>query len=221
MSSLRARPNAASVADVNDNLPDTTELISNPSLPSPQQVPSFSQRAVTQTLTSAAHLANHLPTGTLLALQLLTPIFTHNGSCDSATRPMTFILLSSLAIACFIASLTDSFKSSDGRVFYGLATFKGMWLFDYQTAAGAGLPDLSKYKLRFVDWIHAVVSAFVLIALALRDRNVVNCFYPRPSHETQEVLDIVPLAIGMICSLLFVIFPTRRHGIGYPVTPDK
>ncbi|KAM7474579.1 hypothetical protein LguiB_021822 [Lonicera macranthoides] len=219
MSSLRARPTATSVTAADDNLPNTPELISPP--PPPPQVPSLSQRALSQTLTSTAQLANLLPTGTLLALQLLTPVFTNNGSCDSATRPMTFILLCFLAVACFLASLTDSFKCANGQVFYGFATFKGMWLFDFQSATGAGLPDLSKYKLNFIDWIHAVLSAFVLVALALRDRNVVNCFYPRPSHETQEVLDIVPLAIGMLCSLLFVIFPTRRHGIGYPVTQDK
>ncbi|KAK3028255.1 hypothetical protein RJ639_037589 [Escallonia herrerae] len=211
--SVRARPKTATLVTATDDVPDSPK----PQLP---PSPSLSQRAISQTLTSTAQLANLLPTGTLLALQLLTPIFTNNGSCDAATRPMTFILLAFLATACFLASFTDSYKSSNGQVFYGFATFKGMRLFDYETAVatGSGLPDLSKFRLKFIDWIHAVLTAFVLVALALRDKNVLNCFYPRPSHETQEVLDIVPLGIGLICSLLFVIFPTRRHGIGYPVT---
>ena len=106
-------------------------------------------------------------------------------------------------------------------MFYGFATFKGMWLFDYRTAVASGIPDLSKYKLGFIDWIHAVLSAFVLVALALRDNNVVSCFYPKPTQGAQRVLDIVPIGIGLICSFLFVIFPTRRHGIGYPVTPGN
>lgn len=95
-----------------------------------------------------------------------------------------------------------------------------MWLFDYDTAVASisELPDLKKYRLRFIDWIHAIVSAFVLINLAVRDKNVINCFYPQPSHEVQEVLDIVPIGLGLLCSFLFVIFPTKRHGIGYPVT---
>ncbi|KAD4179464.1 hypothetical protein E3N88_28055 [Mikania micrantha] len=212
--SLRARPvttvsSSSSSSDEND-IPDSPK-------PPP---PSLSQRAISQTLASTAQLANLLPTGTLLALQTVTPIFTNHGSCDSVTRPLTAILLFFLTGFCFLASFTDSFKTSDGQVFYGFATFKGMWVFDYQTAAasGSGLPDLRKYKLRAVDWIHAFVSAFVLVTIAMRDRSVVSCFYPRPSHEAQEVLDIVPLGLGLVCSLVFVIFPSKRHGIGYPVS---
>ncbi|KDO43218.1 hypothetical protein CISIN_1g035725mg, partial [Citrus sinensis] len=83
------------------------------------------------------------------------------------------------------------------------------------------LPDLNKYRIRFIDGVHAVLSVLVFAAVALRDKNVLSCFFPTPKHETQEVLDIVPVGIGLICSLLFVIFPTRRHGIGYPITPGK
>ncbi|EEF35953.1 protein DMP3 [Ricinus communis] len=184
--------------------------------------PSLSQRAISQTLTSTANLANLLPTGTLLAFQLLTPIFTNNGACDSVTRPMTLCLLALLAISCFLSSFTDSVKSSDGKqVYYGIATFKGIFLFDCPDPVGAGLKDLSKYKIRFIDGVHSVLSVLVFIAFALRDKNVVSCFYPMPKHETQEVLNIAPVGIGLICSLLFVVFPTRRHGIGYPVTAGK
>lgn len=99
-----------------------------------------------------------------------------------------------------------------------------MFLFDYVgggtdgNTSPSGLPDLRKYRLRFIDWVHAVLSVLVFGAVALRDKNVVSCLYgPMPGHQTQEVLDIVPIGIGLICSLLFVVFPTRRHGIGYPV----
>ncbi|XVE94181.1 hypothetical protein REPUB_Repub01dG0259800 [Reevesia pubescens] len=181
---------------------------------SPSRPPTLSQRAISQTLTSTANLANLLPRGTLLAFQLM-PIFTNNGSCDSATRSMTLILLFLLALSCFLASFTDSVKSSDGQVYYGFATFKGMFLFDYPDPTGSGLPDLSKYRIKFIDGVHAVLSMLVFGAVPLRDNNVLNCFYPTPKHETQEVLNIVPVGIGLICSLLFVGFPTRRHVIGY------
>ncbi|KAL5567351.1 hypothetical protein UlMin_030515 [Ulmus minor] len=190
--------------------------------PPPQRQSSLSQRAISQTLTTTANLANLLPTGTLLAFQLLTPIFTSNGSgCDAATRPLTAILLGLLALSCFLASFTDSVKATDGQVYYGLATHKGLFIFDYPDPSGSGLPDLGKFRIRFVDWVHAVLSVFVFGAVALRDKNVLTCFYPKPRHETQEVLDIVPVGIGLICGLLFVVFPTRRHGIGYPLTPGK
>ncbi|XP_077248752.1 protein DMP3-like [Tasmannia lanceolata] len=182
--------------------------------------PTLSQRAISQTLTGTAHLANLLPTGTLLAFQLLTPIFSNNGACDSATRVLTQLLLLLLSSSCFLACFTDSFRSSDGQSYYGLASLKGMWVFDYPTGAPS-LPDLSKYRLRFIDFVHGVLSVLVFAAVALRDKNVLYCFYPQPEHETQEVLDIVPVGIGLFCSMLFVIFPTRRHGIGYPVTSEK
>ncbi|CAL5377946.1 unnamed protein product [Camellia sinensis] len=227
--SLRARPTPSKETSISNTSPITTTTSSDSdddntpetskSQPPPPTSPSFSQGAISQTLTSTANLANLLPTGTILAFQLLTPIFTTNGSCDSATRPMTLILLLLLATSCFLSSFTDSFKSPEGQVYYGFATFKGMWLFDYQS--NTGLPDLSKYRVTPIDVVHAVLSMLVFVAVALRDKNVLSCFYPKPAHETQEVLDIVPVGIGLICSLLFMVFPTRRHGIGYPVTAGK
>ncbi|CAI9770143.1 unnamed protein product [Fraxinus pennsylvanica] len=207
--SIRQRPSPS-------NPPSTSP---SPSVtPTPPPLP---RGALSQALESTAHLANLLPTGTLLAFQLLTPIFTNNGVCDAATRPMTAALLVILALSCFLACFTDSIKSLDGQIYYGFATVKGLWLFDNTAATAAGpLPDLSKYRLSFIDAVHAVSSVLVFVSVALRDKNVTSCFYPTPGHEAQEVLDIGPIGIGLICSLLFVIFPTRRHGIGYPVTRD-
>ncbi|KAL2904478.1 Protein DMP5 [Bienertia sinuspersici] len=202
------QPSTISKSDTdsdNDQQPNPTP---NDVTPPP---PSIGQRA----LTSTGHLANLLPTGTLLAFQLLTPIFTNNGHCDAATRPMTALLLALLASSCFLASFTDSFRAPDGRVHYGFATFNGLWLLDYP---GQVQLDQAKYKLRFIDWVHAVLSILVFGVVALRDKNVVNCFYPNPSHQLQEVLDILPIGVGLLCSLLFVAFPTTRHGIGYPVS---
>nr|XP_043622991.1 protein DMP3-like [Erigeron canadensis] len=205
--SLRARQPATSIVT------DTT----TPEEPTSRPQPSSS--ALSQTLASTANLAKLLPTGTLLAFQVLTPIFTNNGSCDSTTRSLTAILLVLLAISCFLACFTDSFKTNDGQIFYGFATSQGMWILDY--CEQKNLPDLRKYRLRVIDWVHALLSVLVFGAVALRDRNVVNCFYPTPGHEAQEVLDIVPIGVGLISSALFVVFPTRRHGIGYPVTHDN
>lgn len=219
--SVRQRPSISQQPSVSltttggttNNAPETPK--------SPSRPPSLSQRAISQTLTTTANLANLLPTGTLLAFQLLTPIFTNNGACDNATRPMTLFLLLLLAVSCLLASFTDSVKSSDGQVYYGLATTKGLFLFDYPDPSGVGLPDLSKYKIRFIDGVHAVLSVLVFGAFALRDKNVLTCFYPTPDREIQEVLNILPVGVGLICSLLFMVFPTRRHGIGYPITPGR
>ncbi|KAM0917521.1 hypothetical protein ACQ4PT_009444 [Festuca glaucescens] len=170
-----------------------------------------------QALTSTASLANLLPTGTVLAFQLLAPTFTNHGACDTTTALLTRGLLAVLALSCLLASFTDSLKGPDGRVYYGLATPRGLWLLDYPP--GAPVPDTAKYRLAFIDAVHAALSVAVFGVVAARDKNVVGCFYgPSPAKETAEALDIVPLGVGVLCSLLFVAFPTRRHGIGYPVT---
>lgn len=93
-------------------------------------------------------------------------------------------------------------------------------MFDFRNASTAGLPDLSKYRLNRMDVVHALLSLSVFVAVALRDKNVVRCFYPMPGNDAQQMLDVVPVAIGFVSSLLFVLFPTKRHGIGYPVTRD-
>uniref|UniRef100_A0A7N0RFX4 Uncharacterized protein n=1 Tax=Kalanchoe fedtschenkoi TaxID=63787 RepID=A0A7N0RFX4_KALFE len=212
---MRARPRGGANDPGSDS--SSGDEANPPPPPQPQQ--SVAQRAISQTLASTANLANLLPTGTLLAFQLLTPIFTSNGSCDAATGPMTFILLALLAFSCVAACFTDSFKSPQGTVHYGFVTTKGLWLIDYPyTDAQAQLPDLSKYKMRATDVVHAVLSVCIFLVVAFRDKNVISCFYPAPGHATQEVLSIAPVGVGLICSLLFVIFPTTRHGIGFPVT---
>ncbi|XVF00578.1 hypothetical protein REPUB_Repub04eG0012400 [Reevesia pubescens] len=216
MSETSLRPRAVVSKQPSNSSNHAPETPKSPITPT-----TLSRRAISQTLTSTANLANLLPTGTLLSFQLLIPIFTNNGSCDSATRPMTLILLFILALSCFLACFTDSVKLSDGQIYYGFATFKGIFLFDYPDPTGSALPDLSKYKIKFIDGVHAVLSVLVFGSVALRDKNVLNCLYPRPKLETQEVLNIAPVGIGLICSSLFVVFPTRRHGIGYPVTAGK
>ncbi|XP_047983479.1 protein DMP3-like [Salvia hispanica] len=195
--------------------PPQNDVVPQPSPPLPPP-----RDALSQALQGTANLANLLPTGTLLAFQVLTPIFTNNGSCDAATRPMTLALLSLLAASCFLASFTDSLKCANGDVHYGFATTKGLWLFDNPDAAE--LPaDLSRYRLNLMDAVHAVLSVAVFAVVAMRDKNAVGCFYPEAAREVQEVVNIAPVGIGLIASLLFVVFPSTRNGIGYPVTRDR
>ena len=115
-------------------------------------------------------------------------------------------------------SFTDSFRDSQGNVCYGFATFRGLWVID----GSVDLPDVAaaKYRVRFIDFLHAFMSILVFCAVALFDENVVNCFYPSPSNAAKEILTSLPVGIGVVCSMLFVLFPTRRHGIGFPISAD-
>ncbi|XP_060198163.1 protein DMP4-like [Lycium barbarum] len=176
------------------------------------------QKAITQTFQSTAHLANLLPTGSVLAFQLLSPIFTNQGHCDKISQLLTIALVGVCGLSCFILSFTDSFTDKKGKICYGLATIRGLWIID----GSARIPHqiAKKYKLKFIDFLHGFMSVLVFAAVALFDQNVVNCFYPKPSDQTEELLTALPVAIGVICSMFFVVFPTKRHGIGFPLTSN-
>ncbi|GER41646.1 hypothetical protein STAS_18351 [Striga asiatica] len=196
-------PNPTTPLLVNKNLPDVVER-------------SLVQQAISQTFASTAHLANLLPTGSVLAFQLLSPIFSNQGECDPVGRALTAGLMGLCGLSVILFSFTDSFKDQKGNVVYGFATLRGLWIID----GSATLPPeiAAKYRVKFIDFMHALMSILVFGAIALFDENVVTCFYPKPSAETKEVLTALPVGIGVVCSMLFVVFPTKRHGIGFPVT---
>ncbi|XAR59186.1 hypothetical protein NMG60_11014886 [Bertholletia excelsa] len=191
-------------------------LLQVKSISEPQEKKTLIQKAISQTFQSTAHLANLLPTGSVLAFQLLSPIFTNQGKCDSMSRSLTSGLVILCGLSCFCLSFTDSFKDKKGNICYGFATFHGLWVID----GSATLPpeEAANYRLKFIDFMHAFMSIMVFAAVALFDQNVVSCFYPQPSDETQEILTSLPVGIGVVCSMLFIVFPTQRHGIGFPLT---
>lgn len=130
---------------------------------------------------------------------------------------MTSCLVALCGLSCFVLSFSDSFRDDAGAVRYGLATFRGLWVIDGTTA----LPPekAAAYRIKFIDFLHALMSIMVFAAIALFDQNVVTCFYPIPSEDAKQILASMPVAIGVVASMLFVTFPTTRHGIGFPLSP--
>lgn len=113
---------------------------------------------------------------------------------------------------------TDSFRDNNGKVRYGIATFSGFWVIDGSSWV---LPErASVYKLKFIDVFHGLLSLVVFGTIAVFDKNVVNCFCPQPSKNMENLLSMMPIGVGVLCSLLFGVFPTTRHGIGFPLS-DK
>ncbi|KAK4438733.1 protein DMP7 [Sesamum alatum] len=137
-----------------------------------------------------------LPTGSVLLSRFFSPSFTHDGKCKSiVSRTTTLGLLSFCAASCFVLCFTDSFRDERGKVRYGLATFRGLWVIDGSASA---LPpqEADKFRLRFVDFFHAFMSILVFAAVAMLDKNVIHCFYPSPSDETFEILTTLPVLVG-------------------------
>ncbi|KAG1330471.1 protein DMP6 [Cocos nucifera] len=186
--------------------------------PSDEERMTMVQQAISQTFKSAAHLANLLPTGTVLAFQVLSPILTNLGRCTDANRIMTACLVALCGLSCFILSFTDSFHDAAGKIRYGLATFRGMWIIDGTGPLPPEIP-VASYRIKFIDFVHALMSVLIFAAVALFDKNVVSCFYPVPSEDMEQVLTALPVTIGVFGSAVFVAFPATRHGIGFPVSP--
>ncbi|XP_004505628.1 protein DMP7-like [Cicer arietinum] len=185
---------------------------------SPQKIPkTTTQKTIRKTFKGTAYLANLLPTGTVLIFQTLSPALTHKGQCHTITsKIMTIGLLTFCSISCFLLSFTDSIRDERGKVRYGVATLNGIWVMDGSIKLQG--EEANKYKLRFLDLFHACGSILVFGAIALFDQSVVTCLAPNPSEEAKELLAVVPIGIGILCSVLFLAFPTQRHGIGFPLS---
>uniref|UniRef100_A0A7C9AKW3 DUF679 domain-containing protein n=1 Tax=Opuntia streptacantha TaxID=393608 RepID=A0A7C9AKW3_OPUST len=175
---------------------------------------SLIQQAISQTFQSTAHLAKRLPTGTLTAFQLLSPVFTNQGTCDYTTRTMTSALIGLCGLSSSLLSFRDSFKDENDNICNGFATFRGFWLIDVDGSAKLSPHVAAKYSLRFIDFVHAFMAILVFATVALFDKNTVQCFYPTPSRQTSEILTLVPVGIGVLCSMMFVVFPTQPMELG-------
>ncbi|CAI9094071.1 OLC1v1029732C1 [Oldenlandia corymbosa var. corymbosa] len=181
----------------------------------PQKTPG--QKVIRKTFKGTAHLANLLPTGSVLAFQMFSPSLTHEGKCQSIVyQSLTLGFLGLCAVSCFLLCFTDSIRDERGKVRYGVATFKGFRVLD----GSIDVPpeDADKYKINFMDFFHAFMSLLIFGAVAMFDQNVMNCLYPNRSGKMQEILTIVPVVVGVVGSLMFVVFPSKRHGIGFPLS---
>ncbi|KAF8724641.1 hypothetical protein HU200_020912 [Digitaria exilis] len=150
--------------------------------------------ATDKVMSSAANLAQLLPTGTVLAYQALSPSFTNHGTCYPANRWLTATLVVALAAFSLFFYFTDSVVGRDGKVYYG---------------------ELRKVRLRPLDYVHAFFGAVVFLAVAFSDAGLQRCFFARASGNADEVLKNLPLGMAFLSSFVYMIFPTKRKGIGY------
>ncbi|KAG1365149.1 protein DMP2 [Cocos nucifera] len=171
-----------------------------------------------KTIQGVGNLIKMLPTGTVFLFQFLSPLLTNKGSCHTVNKYLTGALLIVCGISCFFASFTDSYVGSNGKVHYGVATTNGLKTF---SDSDSSKKNLSKHKLRFSDFVHAFLALIVFAVIALLNSNIVSCFYPSFESEEKKLIMALPVVIGGISSFVFMVFPSTRHGIGYPSTQTK
>ncbi|KAJ4954022.1 hypothetical protein NE237_030854 [Protea cynaroides] len=164
-----------------------------------------------KTLSKTAILVNFLPTGTLLAFEMLLPSVSGNGKCNDVSTFMIGSILAFCATTCCFFHFTDSYP--EGRkVYYGFVTFKGLMVF--KAGVGVEYIDQPRYRAGITDFIHAAMSAMVFVAIAFSDKRVTNCLFPGHVDDLDEIMQTFPLMVGIVCSGLFLIFPNTRYGIG-------
>ncbi|XP_030513754.1 protein DMP8-like [Rhodamnia argentea] len=173
-------------------------------------------KGVQKTLSKTSMLANFLPTGTLLTFEMLLPSAYGSGECTEVHTSMIHALLGLCSLSCFFFHFTDSFKTPDGKVYYGFVTPRGLSLF--KTGLGVEVPEDERYRVRFSDLVHAVMSVMVFAAIALSDFRVTNCLFPGHVKEMDQVMESFPVMVGVVCSGLFLVFPNTRYGIGCMAT---
>lgn len=152
-------------------------------------------------LSGTARLNVLLPTATILAFTILAPLTTNDGKCTNFSRWLTGYFIAFLAASCIFFTITDSFRTATGRLYYGIATFRGIWTFN-----GSRKKPLipSDYRLRWADLFHALFSLVAFLTFAGSHSDVVACYYPA---LPRKITNSVPLIVGFVISVLFVMFP--------------
>ncbi|KAL5726905.1 hypothetical protein ACHQM5_000149 [Ranunculus cassubicifolius] len=169
-------------------------------------------KGVQKTLNKTSMLVNFLPTGTLLTFEMVLPSVSGDGTCSHINTMMIYFLMGLCSISCFFFHFTDSFKGPEGKVYYGFVTPKGLAVF--KADPGVEIPESHRYKLGLTDLVHALMSVMVFMSIALCDHRITNCLFPGHVSEMDQVMESFPLMVGIICSGLFLVFPTTRSGVG-------
>ncbi|CAK9162913.1 unnamed protein product [Ilex paraguariensis] len=171
---------------------------------------------VQKTLSKTSMLANFLPTGTLLTFEMVIPSIYHNGECTPVSTLMIHVLLGLCALSCFFFHFTDSFRGPDGKVYYGFVTHKGLAVF--KPGLNVDVPKEERYKLGFTDFVHAIMSVMVFMAIALSDHRVTNCLFPGHEKDMDESIH------GMV-RLRFLttkqIYPPKTYNCNWNVDSDS
>lgn len=166
---------------------------------------------VQKTISKTSMLVNFLPTGTLLTFEMVLPSVYGKGECSSVSTLMINVLLGLCTLSCFFFHFTDSFRGPDGKIYYGFVTPRGLAVFK---PGEVDVPKDERYKVGFNDFVHAIMSVMVFVAIAFSDHRVTNCLFPGHAKEMDEVMQSFPLMVGIVCSGLFLVFPTTRFGVG-------
>ena len=151
------------------------------------------------TLSGLGKVNRLLPSGTVFLYQFLSPVLSNNGHCTTTIyKYLAAILVAVCGLSCFFSSFTDSYVGDDGKTHYVVPS-----------------KDLLE------DFVHGLFALTVFGVLVLLDHKTVGCFYPMSATLENTLLKVLPPTVGVVAGVLFMFFPTNRHGIGYSSRVSK
>ena len=65
------------------------------------------------------------------------------------------------------------------------------------------------------DFVHGFLAVFVFGVIVCLDINTVDCFHPLSESQHRFLLEVVPTVVGAISSVVLLLCPNNRRGIGY------
>ncbi|XP_066334617.1 protein DMP3-like [Miscanthus floridulus] len=175
------------------------------------------QTVVTTARTSSKNLLQQLPAGAVLAFQALAATFTNQGNCYHSNMWLTVGLVTVLSATCIFFSFTDSLVFQ-GKVYYGVAIpgrLNILNMSEKEEKVVWAYSALEERRLKTMDWVHAFFTAVVFLTIAGSDVGLQNCFFPKASDDTRQLLKNLPLGMAVMSSFVFIIFPTTRKGMGF------
>ncbi|KAG2605913.1 hypothetical protein PVAP13_4NG153000 [Panicum virgatum] len=179
--------------------------------------------AAEKVLSVSANLAKLLPSGAVLVFQTLSANFTNQGSCTTANKWLSALLVGFLTAACIFLTFTDSIVHAN-KIYYGVALPRRLKIFALSREEERRLlkdlkKDLVERRLKTLDWVHAFFTAIVFLSIAMGDVGLQKCFFPDLNSDEnknlKELLRNAPLGLALLSSFVFMIFPTTRHGVGF------
>jgi hypothetical protein len=179
--------------------------------------------AAEKVLSVSANLAKLLPSGAVLVFQTLSASFTNQGACNVANKWLSACLVAFLTAACIFLTFTDSIVHK-GKIYYGVALPRRLNVFgltkrEERVLLKALGGELKERRLKTLDWVHAFFTAIVFISIAMGDVGLQKCFVPDLDSDhmknVKELLRNAPLGLALLSSFVFMIFPTRRRGVGF------
>lgn len=173
--------------------------------------------AASYSLSSVSNLAKMLPTGVVFIFHVLSNLLSVNGDCGKGSKISVGVCLGILGMVCFLLSFFDTFKDSNGKVHYGIATTSGMMTVSSRKNKVKPSNE-TDYKLELKDFLGAVLAVVVFAVVSLTDKNVVQCLYPSAQSRINKWIQALPVAVSIVSSAVCVLSPSKRQGISHPVT---